>query len=84
VFHTSVINEECSELRFENGMSVCCNVLQCGAVMQCVAVCCGVLHRVAVWCVWCNVLQCIAVCCSVFVINEECSELRFENGMSVC
>ena len=39
-------------------------------VLQCVAVCCSVLQRVAV-CVSCDtsvrrdVLQCVAVCCSV-------------------
>ena len=35
---------------------------QVESVLQCVAVCCGVLQCVAVCC---NVLQCVVVCCSV-------------------
>jgi len=39
-------------------VAVCCSVLH---VLQCVAVCCSVLKCVAVCC---SVLQCVAVCCS--------------------
>jgi len=54
-------------------------------VLQCVAVCCSVLQRVAVcrsvpWCVavCCSVLQCVAVYCSVSqCVAECCSELHF-------
>jgi len=46
-------------------------------VLQCVAVCCSVLQRVAVRCsngytVCCSVLQCVAVCCSVLQYVAVC------------
>jgi len=50
-------------------------------VLQCVAVCCGVLqalHYVTLWkgcdyVVCCSVLQCVAVCSSVFQCVPVCS-----------
>jgi len=36
--------------------------LEIASVLQCVAVCCSVVHCGAVWC---SMLQCVAVCCSV-------------------
>ena len=42
----------------QRGVAVCCSVLQCVVVLQCVAVCCSVLQCVAVCC---SVLQCVAV-----------------------
>ena len=37
----------------------------CDSVLQCVAVCCSMLHYVAVIAVCCSVLQYVAVCCCV-------------------
>jgi len=54
---------------------MCCSVLQCvhkrlyihTPHLQCIAVYCSVLRRVAACCIagCCSVLQCVAVCCSV-------------------
>jgi len=41
-----------------------------GRVLQCVAVCCGLLQCVAAVC--CSVLQCVAVCCSVMQCVAVC------------
>jgi len=50
----------------------CCSVLQ---TLQCVAVCCSVLHCVAACC---SVLQCVAVCCSVLhCVAACCGVLQF-------
>jgi len=51
---------------------VCCSGC---SVLQCVAVCCSVLQRVAVIAVWCSMLQCVAVCCRV-------SQLEFSEASS--
>ena len=59
-------------------------VVQCVAVLQCVAVWCSVVQCGAVWCsvvqcvaVWCNVLQCGVVYCSVLpCVAESCSVLQ--------
>jgi len=60
--------------------AVCCMVLQCVAVLHCVALCCSVLQCGRTWsysvylisygaAVWCSVLQCVAVCCSVVELD---------------
>jgi len=65
--------------KMETLQSLCCSVLQCGAmccsVVQCVAVCCSVLQCVAGCC---RVLQCVAVCCSVL----QC--VAVETHQSLC
>ena len=50
-----------------------CVTVRC-SVLECVAVCCGVLQCVAVRC---SVLQCVAVCCSVMqCVAVRCSVLQ--------
>ena len=48
---------------------MCCSLLRCDAVLQCVAVCCSVLQCVAVCCI---VMQCVTVCCSVLQCVAAC------------
>ena len=56
-----------------SGALLQCLAVRCG-ILQCVAVCCSVLQCLAVYC---SVLQCLAVCCSVLQCNAvSCSVLQ--------
>jgi len=77
---SSSVLQRSDELRKRQGVamwcsvSVCCSVVQCGAVwrsvMQCGAVWCIVLQCGAVWC---RVVQCVAVWCSVLQLTFNLS-----------
>jgi len=51
------------------------------SMLQCVAVCCGVL-----WCVvvCCSVLQCVAVCCSVLQCVAVCFGVLRCDVVAIC
>jgi len=52
----------------------------CCSVLQCVAVCCNVQLRDAVWC---SVLQCVAVCCHVLRVLQ-CRARHVSQCIAVC
>ena len=52
-------------------------MLQCVAVLQCVAACFSVLQYVAACC---SVLQCVAVCCSVLQCVAACCNVSQYNA----
>ena len=51
------------------GGAVCCSVVQCGAMLQCVQ--CVAVHYSVLQClaVCCSVLQCVAVCCNTLHLS---------------
>ena len=57
----------------------------CCSVLQCVAVCCSVLHKSAmdITDVYLQLLRCVAVCCSVLQCVAVCCSVLHKSAMDI-